>query len=223
MSIRMRKQTLRTVPGSDKLWVPGPGQYGFESLKDVGRDPRQFQAWKSPNRRTDWYHRQTDAADVMYSSMMDHKSCNSSVIKGERRMATVLQKCLPRTPVELDSRRANEKLKFKVFEIAAPAGAGPILGPGKYNHARPEDIGNETRKLQSWTTPIRDPSWWYIKTDAPEGPALLQSSPFNKASKNKCGGYLKDCWPVPEDEHGRPVTSAIFAATRITKKTPATA
>lgn len=211
MSIRFRKQTQRKVIGSDKLWVPGPGKYGHETKADVGLDPRRLQQWKCPDRKTDWYHRPTDAADVMYSSLMDHNSINSSVIKGERRMATVMHKCLPRSPSENDSRRAIEKLKFKVFEVVAPVSTGPELGPGRYSHARPTDVGADKRKFQAWKNSLRQPNWWHNKTDAPEGDALFQSSPFNIPSKNKSGGYLKECWPQPEDEQGRPITTGMFA------------
>ena len=90
MSIRMRKQTMRKVIGADKAWVPGAGQYEHGSKRDVGNDPRRLQQWKSPLRNNTWMSSPTDAADVMYSSLIDHQSINSKVAKGEQRMATVM-------------------------------------------------------------------------------------------------------------------------------------
>lgn len=213
MSIRMGKQTLRKEIGAEKKWVPGPGEYSFETKRDIGNEPRRLQQWKTPLRRTSWHHRPTDAADVMYSSLMDLNSINSSVVKGERRYTTTMRKCLPRSPAENDSRREKEKLKFKVFEVMAPVSTDPELGPGRYPHERPSDIGNDRRRLQTWTTPIRTPTWWRRATDAPDGDALLNSSPFDRPSTNRCGGSLQQCWPQPEDEQGRPMTTGIFAAT----------
>ena len=164
-------------------------------------------------RNNTWMNNPTDAADVMYSSLIDHQSINSKVAKGEQRMVTVMHKCLPRSPTELDSRRPNEKLKFKVFEVVAPVSTTPEIGPGRYSHARPTDIGSDKRQFQAWKNPLRNNTWMVCPTDAPEGEAYLQSSPFNIASRNKCGGYLKDCWPQPEDEQGRPVTGLFVPRT----------
>ena len=210
MSIRMRKQTLRKVIGSEKGWVPGPGKYEHGTKRDVGNDPRRLQQWKSPLRNNTWMVHPTDAADVMYSSLQDHQSINAKVKRGEQRMATVMHKCLPRSPAELDSRRSNEKLKFKVFEVSAPVSTPAELGPGRYPHARPTDIGCDKRQFQAWKNPLRNNTWMQCLTDAPDGETYLGSSPFNMASRNKCGGYLKDCWPQPEDEYGRPVTTGLF-------------
>ena len=246
--------------GTDKLWVPGPGEYSVETKKDIGNEPRKLQQvchlvccvcvigvrdfghlhlwqWKTPMRRTTWHHRPTDAADVMYSSLMDLNSINSSVVKGERRYMTTMRKCLPRSPVETDSRRPKEKLKFKSLEVLAPVCTDEEVGPGKYPHERQTDIGNDKRRLQSWTTPIRSTNWWRRATDAPDGEALLHSSPFDRPSTNRCGGTLQQCWPQPEDEQvtskvqnqhdkgkematnfhsttlqGRPVTTGLFYA-----------
>mmetsp|Transcript_71120 Transcript_71120/g.115393 ORF Transcript_71120/g.115393 Transcript_71120/m.115393 type:complete len:167 (-) Transcript_71120:454-954(-) len=166
----------------------------------------------------------------MYSSLMDHNSINTSVIKGEKRMATAMHKCTQRSPCENDSRRSIEKLKYKIFEVVLPVSTDQELGPGRYSHQRPTDIGLEKRKFQAWKSPIRNPNWWQLKTDAPEGDTLYKNSPFDMPSRNKCGGYLKECWPQPQDEYGRPLTTAMFTAhsplsspTRKKGKPPATA
>lgn len=85
--------------------------------------------------------------------------------------------------------------------------------------------------VQAWKSPIRNPNWWQLKTDAPEGDTLYKNSPFDMPSRNKCGGYLKECWPQPQDEYGRPLTTAMFTAhsplssspTRKKDKAPVTA
>ena len=181
MSIRMRKQTPRQVIGSEKGWVPGPGKYEHGTKRDVGNDPRRLQQWKSPLRNNTWMVHPTDAADVMYSSLQDHQSINAKVKRGEQRMATVMHKCLPRSPAELDSRRSNEKLKFKVFEVSAPVSTPAELGPGRYPHARPTDIGCDKRQFQAWKNPLRNNTWMQCLTDAPDGETYLGSSPFNMA------------------------------------------
>jgi len=84
----------------------------------------------------------------MYSSLMDHNSINTSVIKGEKRMATAMHKCTQRSPCENDSRRSIEKLKYKIFEVVLPVSTDQELGPGRYSHQRPTDIGLEKRKFQ---------------------------------------------------------------------------
>ena len=61
MLLRMRKQTLRKEIGSDKLWVPGPGNYPHGRLSDVGNDRRKLQTWKTPLRNPNWFLLKTDA------------------------------------------------------------------------------------------------------------------------------------------------------------------
>jgi len=203
----MRKQTFRKEVGVEKMWVPGPGKYAHGRKGDIGRESRNLQQWKTPPRSIAWHNRSVDGADVLYSSLMDHLSISRSVAKGEKRYATTMHKCTARSPSEIDSRRASEKLNYKIFEVVAPVSTLPDLGPGRYPHERPGDIGREKRNLQAWKSPIRNPNWMIVNTDAPAGDALFRCSPFNIASKNKCGGSLSQCWPLPEDDEGRPMTT----------------
>ena len=215
MSIRMRKQTKRQEIGVDKIWVPGPGHYTPRGRTDsagadVGADTRNLQTWKSRMRNTDWHRATTDGADVMYSSLQEHRSIKTAVNRGERRYSTVMHKCLPRAPAAIDSRNAKDALKYRIFEIVAPASTSDEIGPGSYGHGRPTDVGLDKRNFQAWRSRLRTTDWCIANTDAPGGEAYLASTPFNKASKTRCGGALTHCWPLPEDEEGRPLTTAMF-------------
>eukprot|EP00961_Rhodomonas_salina_P243000 3283259-Rhodomonas_salina.2 len=53
MSIRLRKQLWRK--DNTKNWVPGPGHYKVNDEKEIGKEKRNFQTWKTPLRETKWY------------------------------------------------------------------------------------------------------------------------------------------------------------------------
>ena len=93
MSLRMRKQTFRKEIGSDKLWVPGPGNYSQSHGSDVGNDRRKLQKWKTPLRNPNWFLLKTDAPPgekVHGKCLPRERMCPSLRVRRTWRLLTAL-------------------------------------------------------------------------------------------------------------------------------------
>lgn len=190
-----------------------PNAYNLSSDKDIGKSRSSLQAWKSPQRRTITWHQLTSGGSGKVADLSDYKSVRASARqKGGDRVKHEMG-CGHRSSVFLDSRRPNEKINIKVFELGQrPLSTSEDIGPGSYKVKWDTDIGHSRSSLQAWRQPERRTRWWLRETAEPNDP--FQYNVHSRASRNRVGGRDSVLWPLWEDELGNTYSSREAASSR---------